>query len=401
MALSLDVERLRADTPGAGERIHLNNAGAALMPAPVLRRVREHLELEAHIGGYEAAEEVSDEVESARADVGRLVGAEPRNIAFTEHATASFVQALSSIPFRAGDVLVTSRADYVSNQIQYLSLAERLGIEVLRLPDGPDGTLDLHALEAALQRRRPRAVALSHVPTYAGLVQPAAAVGALCRRHGVLYLLDACQSVGQMPLEVADLGCDFLAATARKFLRGPRGAGFLYVSDRVLDEGLTPLFVDLQGADWVADDVFQPLPDARRFETWEFAYALLLGMGEAARYALDLGLDAIARRTRALSDRLRAGLNGLDAVTVLDEGEDRAAIVPITVRGWRPDALMLALRARGVNTSTLTRASAVLEFDARGVEGALRLSPHYYNTEAEIDEVLRLLDAFLAFASDV
>ncbi len=389
--MSLDLAALRADTPGCAERVHLNNAGAGLMPTPVLAAVEEHLELESRVGGYEAADLRAPDLERARADVGRLVGAPAANVAFTEHATASFVQALSSVPFRAGDVLVTTRHDYVSNQIQYLSLAARMGVEVVRVADAPEGGVDVMALEEAVHRRRPRLVAVTHVPTSSGLVQDVEAVGEVCRRRDVLYLVDACQSVGQMPLDVEAIGCDFLSATARKFLRGPRGAGFLYVSDRALDAGLEPLFPDLRGADWIGPDLYQPAPDATRFETWEFAWALLLGTGKAARYALDVGLDAIRDRARALAARLREGLAGVEGVEVLDRGRELCAIVTARVEGWEPASLVGALRERGINTSAIDRISAVLDFDARGVEGALRASPHAYNTEEEVDALVEAL----------
>lgn len=394
--MSLDVASLRADTPGCAERNHLNNAGAALMPAPVLAAVRAHLDLEARIGGYEAADAAHDAVERARTDVGRLLGAPAANVAFTEHATASFVQALSSVPFRRGDVVVTTRNDYVSNQIQYLALQQRMGVEVVRVDDAPEGGVDVMALEEAVHRRRPRLVSVTHVPTSSGLVQDVEAVGEVCRRKETLYLVDACQSVGQMPLDVEAIGCDFLSATARKFLRGPRGAGFLYVSDRALDAGLEPLFPDLRGADWVGPDLYQPAPDATRFETWEFAYALLLGTGAAARYALDTGVEAIRDRARALAARLREGLSGLKGVRVLDRGPQLCAIVTASVEGWEAGALVRALRERGINTSALTRLAAVLDFEEKEVESALRASPHAYNTEEEVDALVAAVRDLLA-----
>jgi selenocysteine lyase/cysteine desulfurase len=388
MTSRLDVAALRADTPGTRTRVHLNNAGASLMPNPVMDAVLEHLELERSIGGYEAAAEARADIEAAYEAVGQLLGAPADRIAITENATASFQQALSAIPFRTGDRILTTRNDYVSNQIQYLSLAHRFGIEVERAPDGPDGGVDLNALEAIVRRRPPRLVAASHVPTNSGLVQDAAAIGAICRRYDVWYLLDACQSVGQMPVDVDALGCDFLSATARKFLRGPRGIGFLWVSDRVLDADLEPLFPDLRGADWVADDLYQPAPGARRFENWEFPYALVLGLGAAARYALDIGIDAGAARANELADTLRQGLDALEGVRVLDRGTERCAIVTAAVDGWSPEALVDRLRELGINTSALDRSAGLLDFDEKGVSGALRLSPHYFNTEDEIAQAV-------------
>lgn len=387
----MDLARLRDDTPGCAHRIHLNNAGSALMPAPVIAAVRGHLELEATIGGYEAEAEAAGAIESAYAALADLLGTSAGNVAFTEHATAAFVQALSAQPFTSGDVIVTTRNDYVSNQIQYLSLAERMGVEVVRAPDAPEGGVDLHAMEELIHRRRPRLVAVTHVPTNSGLVQDVAAIGAMCRARDVLYLVDACQSVGQMPVDPHRIGCDFLSATARKFLRGPRGAGFLWVSDRVLDAGLVPLFPDLRSADWVQGDLFQPAPDARRFESWEFFWGLVLGTGEAARYATGVGLEAIRDRARGLAAALRSGLAELPGARVLDRGAELAATVTVSIDGHAPRDLVGALRARGINTGAQTRIDAVIDYDAKGADGALRISPHYYNTESEVETALAAL----------
>ncbi len=394
----MDLAELRKETPGCEHCIHLNNAGAGLMPSPVLAAVQDHLALEARTGGYEAAEQRAPEIQRTYEALGQLIGCPARNVAVVENATAGFIQALSSVPWREGDVLLTTRNDYVSNQIMYLSLAERLGVEIVRANDHPDGGVDVAHMEGLIHRRRPALVAVTHVPTNSGLVQDAAAVGRLCRVRGVPFLLDACQSVGQMPVDVEEMQCDFLTATARKFLRGPRGIGFLYVSDRVLDAGIEPLFIDMQGADWIDDDLYQPSPDARRFENWEFPYALVLGMGEAARYAQDVGMESIRNRAHALASRARAELARLPGVTVQDRGRDLCAIVTISVEGWTPTELAARLGEGGINTCVSTRTYAVLDFDEKGVEGALRISPHYYNTDEEIDALVAVLAELLASA---
>jgi selenocysteine lyase/cysteine desulfurase len=385
--LPLDVEKLRAETPGTGHRIHLNNAGAGLMPDPVLRAMTEHLELEANIGGYEAADAKQAEIAAAYTALGSLVGAAPENIAVTENATASFMQALSSIPFAPGDVIVTSRNDYISNQIMYLSLESRMGIELVRAPEDPSGGVDVLAMEELIHRRRPKLVAVTHIPTNSGLVQSVADIGAMCRQRDILYLVDACQSVGQMPVDVEEIGCDFLAATARKFLRGPRGIGFLYVSDRALDLGLEPLFPDMRGADWIEADLYQPAPGGQRFENREFPYALVLGMGRAAEYALDLGIEAARDRAWALATKARDLLAEIDTLHVLDRGKEQCAIVTVTAERRHASELVSALTDAGINTNVTQRAYAVLDFDDKGVDSAIRVSPHYYNTEEEIEQL--------------
>jgi selenocysteine lyase/cysteine desulfurase len=384
----MDIDRLRADTPGCARCNHLNNAGAALPPLTVLRAVQNHLLLEAQLGGYEAADERREHIEAAYVAIAGLIGARAEQIAFTESATAAYAQALSAIPFERGDVILTTQSDYVSNQIQLLSLERRLGVRIVRVPDAPEGGVDVAALEQLVRATLPKLVAVTHVPTNSGLVQDAAAVGRVCRAHDVLYLLDACQSVGQMPIDVARLGCDFLSATSRKFLRGPRGAGFLYVSDRVLERGLAPLMVDSRGAEWTGADEYRLAEGARRFELFERSWPMALGMAEAARYAQVLGLKEIRDRIYGLAARLRRSLAELPGVMVLDRGRELCGIVSIAVEGRDARELMLALRQRGIHASAQARPFAVIDFDAKGVPGALRFSPHCYNTEDDLAEAV-------------
>ena len=392
---ALNIDELRADTPGCRERIHLNNAGASLMPTPVIQALKGHVELESRIGGYEAEHARFESIDAAYASVAKLLGSPPRNIAFTEHATASFAQALSSIPFDAGDMILTTRNDYISNQIQFLSLRKRLGVRILHAPDRPEGGVDVSAMAALIERHRPRLVSVTHIPTNSGLVQDVCAIGRACRDLGVTYLVDACQSLGQMPLDVGAIGCDFLSATARKFLRGPRGAGILYVSDRVLEQGLAPMYVDMRGAEWTDKDAIRLAGDARRFETWEFAWALVLATGEAARYADAVGLEAIQDRVRDLASGLRDRFAGIGGIRVLDRGPELSAIVSIAFKDADPQNVLIALRERGINTSLQVRGYAVMDFDDKGVEAALRVSPHYYNTERETDAAVATVDEII------
>jgi selenocysteine lyase/cysteine desulfurase len=304
--------------------------------------------------------------------------------------TRWFAQALSAVPFERGDVILTSEDDYISNQIMFLSLARRIGVRIVRAPVCGKGGVDPDAMVRLMDKERPRLVSLTHIPTNSGLVQPVEAMGRACRERDLLYLVDACQSVGQRELDAEHIGCDFLCATSRKFLRGPRGAGFLFVSDRALEAGLEPLFPDMRGARWTDPDVYQPVESASRFENWEFAWALVLGTGVAARYATSIGLDAIRERVCALASHLRHQLSEA-GMKVLDQGEELGAIVTVYIPGVDPDQLMAKLAQRRINANISLREYSVFDFDRKGVPWALRLSPHYYNTEEEQQTVSSFL----------
>ena len=386
-----DVTAWRRDTPGCANRTHLNNAGAALMPQPVIDAIAGHLTLESEIGGYEAAAAAAPATADCYAALAELVGAKSHNIAVRSSATSAYQSALSSFDFAPGDVIVTSANDYISNQLMFLSLAARQGVRVVRAAEAPEGGIDLESLRALVVMHRPKLVALTWIPTNSGLVQPAADVGAICAEYGVPYLLDACQAVGQLPIDVTRLHCDFLAATARKFLRGPRGIGFLYVSDAALARGAHPLHVDMRGAEWTGGDSYRLFDGARRFEEWEFPHALVLGMGAAVRYAIDAGIGDISDRAHALAAEARRRLGAIPGVRALDHGTRLSAIATFSLTGHAAPEMVQRLRGRAINTSAHTTADAVIDFARHGETSSLRVSPHYYNT---VDE-LAVLDAAL------
>lgn len=393
---TMNIEALRADTPGCKEKMHFNNAGASLMPNAVLNAMLDHLNLEAKVGGYEAADGMAHEVAGFYSSTARLLNCHPQNIAFTSSATSSFARALSCVPFKAGDSILLANEDYVSNQLAFLSLQKRLGVKIIRAKSLTQGGVDLDDLEKLMNLHHPRLVSLTHVPTNSGLVQPVAAVGRLCRERNILYLLDACQSVGQLPVDVSQMGCDFLSATMRKFLRGPRGAGFLYVSDAVLTKNLEPLYIDMRGADWTHTDDYKPRPDAKRFEEWELPYALVLGSKMAIDLALDLGLDNIRQRNDYLCKVLRKGISENRKLRLLDLGDTISSIITVQIPNWKPQDFLLALRRKNINTSISHHDFARIDFDAKGVDWALRISPHYFNTEEEIAYLLNELSNLTA-----
>lgn len=386
-----DLVHWRDETPGCAYRNHLNNAGAALMPERVVRAIEDHITLETHIGGYEAAEERINETEKTYDSIASLVKAASRNIAIAPSSTAAFIQALSSIDFQPGDVILTSRCDYTSNQLHYLSLARRRQVRVIRADDLAEGGVDPDSVRMLARRSRPRLVAVSWVPTNSGLVQDVVSVGEVCDELDVRYLVDACQAAGQLSIDVSRLRCDFLSATARKFLRGPRGIGFLYVSDAALTRGDYPLYVDMRGATWTAPDDLSLVADARRFEDWEFPYALVLGLGAAVEYAQAVGVGRAGARAMALAEYLRTRLMGLDGVRVLDRGRERCAIVTVEVVGHETATIVDELRRRHINTSASLAWYGLIDMAEKNVASALRLSPHYYNTLEEVDAAVEAL----------
>jgi selenocysteine lyase/cysteine desulfurase len=380
-----EIARVRADTPGCTRVAHFNNAGASLPPRPVLDAHLAHLRREAEIGGYEAQEEAQSRVDAVYASVARLIGAAgPDEIALVENATRAFDMAVYGVPLAAGDVILTSTAEYHSMFVTYLHLARR-GIIVDVVPSDAAGQIDVGALRKRIDGRV-RLIALAHAPTNGGLVQPAEAVGEVAREAGVFFL-DATQTVGQRPVDVARIGCHALAGTSRKYLRGPRGVGFLWVAREWMDR-LEPPLMEGHAAEWVEPDRYVLRSDGKRFEVWEANYAARLGFGAAVDYALALGLDRIWARVHALGETLRERLATVPGVVVRDLGTVRSGIVSFTVGDLPAATVKAALRASSINVTVSPARGTLLDMRARGLNELVRASVHYYNTEAELDRLV-------------
>lgn len=393
ISLAMDIIKIRKDTPGCTDKIFFNSAGSSLPPRSVVKKMIHYLQVEEEAGGYEAARLRSDEINAFYTETASLLNCKPANIAFAYNATDAYARALSAIPFKSGDCILTTNDDYISNQIAFLSLGQRFGVQLLRANNLENGDIDLIHFEELVKKHRPVLVAVTHIPTNSGLVQQAEEVGGICNKYDVWYLLDACQSVGQMVVDVKKIGCDFLSATGRKFLRGPRGTGFLYVSDEVLMKGLAPLFIDMRGADWLDEDEYKIWMNGRRFEMWEFPYASVVGLAEAVRYANEIGIQNIYAYNQPLIKKLRECLSAIDGIEVLDKGSSLSNIVTFHKQGVELNQLEDFL-SKGKIYYTVSRLEyAIIDFTKKKVDWAIRLSPHYFNTMGEIENVIDVVSS--------
>lgn len=387
----MDINLIRKDTKGCSDKIFLNSAGSSLVPATVLDKMVSYLTEEAQIGGYTLANLSKEEEGDFYKQAAILINCAPENIGFMTSATDAYAKAISSVRFKKGEVILTTDDDYISNYLAFMSLKDRFGIEIVRASNLPDGDLDLEEFERLVQQHQPRLVALTHIPTSSGLVQQAEEVGAICRKHDILYLLDACQSVGQIVVDVEKIGCDFLTATGRKFLRGPRGTGFLYVSDNVLKTDMIPLIFDMQGAKWTGFDTYKLLETARRFEFWEYSYAGKIAFKDALKYANTVGMANIEQYNAGLMKEFRKQLSQLKGIVLHDKGSRVSNILTFTAIGKTQQEITELLWKNQVYHSITTRESALIDFTKKNIAYVIRLSPHYFNTMEELEKVVAIL----------
>lgn len=387
MAMNLGL--VRQDTPGCKDLIHFNNAGSSLQPRPVTEAVLHHLMLEQRLGGYEAAEAQAELSENFYHACASLLNCAPREIAFAENSTRAWTQLLLSVPFESGDRILTGQSEYAGNYLSLMHLAKIRGVRIDVVPNLPNGQICLHTLEKKLDDDV-RLIALTHVASQSGVIQPAAEVGRLARKHRIFYLLDACQSAGQLRLDVNEIGCDMLTCSGRKYMRGPRGTGFMYVRHNILNY-LQPQSIDLQAASWTARDHYELRDDARRFEVFEHYVAGKIGLGIAVDYALAQGMDEIENAVRALADRLRYQLTGLPGISVHESGTELSGIVTFSCQHHNAAQVHQYLRTQQINTSVIRRQNTQLDFAARQLGDINRASVHYYNTDSEIEQFCQAL----------
>ncbi len=386
-----EVAAARSVTPGCASAgmIHLNHAGSSLPPQVVLDAQIGHLHAEAALGGYEAAARAADRCDAVYRSIAHLIGADAMEIARMEHATAAWNAAFWSVPMSAGQHVVVHDHEYGANIVAFLVAAQRRGVVIDRVPSDRSGQVDVGAVADRLERHDVALVSLTHVPTNGGLVNPAADVGALTRAAEVPFLLDACQSIGQRRIDVDEIGCDLLSATGRKYLRGPRGTGFLYVRSSMLDR-LVPSQPDHHGTELVAGDRFEWVDGARRFEHWEYNVAGWLGLGAAVDHALEWGVDRIEATVTARAEQLRSMLAHA-GFAVYDEGLERCGIVTMASTTEPSDVLLARLAEHRINATTTPAGSSRWDVERRNLPVLLRLSVHYTTTDDELDRTVAVL----------
>ncbi|MFT5209851.1 MAG: cysteine desulfurase/selenocysteine lyase [Flavobacterium sp.] len=387
--LMIDINKVRADTPGCTNLTHFNNAGASLMPIPVYEAMTHHLELEQNIGGYEAQNLAAADIAAFYVEFAGLLNAMPEEIAYVENATRAWDMAFYGMPLVKGDRILTHESEYVSNYLAFLQQSKNRGWEVDLVPSDDQGQIDLELMESMITPRT-KLIAITHVPTQGGLINPVEEVGKIANKHGLIYMLDACQSAGQIPLDVNKIGCHVLSGTGRKYLRGPRGTGFLYVCSDMLEK-IEPPFIDLHSAIWTSPEHYEWVNSAKRYENWECNIAGKIGLMRGVRYARDLGLDLIERRVTHIASTLRDALAELSDVTVHDRGVNKCGIVTFYKNGKEPSEIANNLRANKVNVSISKLASAQLDFGKRQLSSLVRASVHYFNTENEIDRFVEII----------
>jgi len=393
----MNIENYRDETTGVKSVLHFNNAGASLMPKPVFDVVEAYQQHEFIWGGYETADKFRNQLNAFYTNIAELIHADPLEIAFCESATHAWDAVFFSIPFDKGDVILTSRIEYASNYIAYLQIQNRLGVKIRPIDSNEFGEIDIRVLENEVEKGNVKLISITHIPTNGGIVNPAEKVGEIAKKYGILYLLDACQSAGQYPLDVNKLNCDFLTATGRKYMRGPRGTGFLYVNKKHL-KTMEPLSLDLHSAEWVGEDKYTMRPDARRFEKWECNPAAKAGLSKAASYCSNIGIENIWKRVQMLAENLRNELRQIRGIEVLDLGQIKSGIV--TFRSDRLEAaeIQKALAKEHINVSEAIASGTLLDMKDRDIDTAVRASVHYYNDEGEIQRFVQAISKLILTA---
>ncbi len=373
----MNWRRARSFFPVTRDLVYLDHAGVA----PISTRVEEALHrysAEATRSGAYNYARFENEVERVRGRAAELMGATSEEIAFVKNTTEGLGLVATGLDWRRGDEVVTCDLEYPSNVYPWWSLrAQGVATNMLR---SHDGRLPLETVEETLRRPRVRLLALSSVEFGSGARNDLATLGKLCREHGVLFCVDAIQSLGCFPIDVERCGIDFLAADGHKWLLSVEGCGLFYCARRAL-ELLTPRVIGWRNVanNRDFDRYHMELQrSAVRFEEGTPNTPGIYALGAAIDLLLEVGVDAIGRRVLELTDRLVTGLRERGAGVLSPRGAGDASGIVSFTRGDEPPARTVE-RLRAARIAVVAR------------RGGVRASPHFYNSEEEIDRLLELI----------
>ena len=389
----LEIQKLRTETKGTNEIIHFNNAGSSLPPDVVVDSAVAYLQEEAVKGGYEMEAIYQSDLNNTYKVIAQLINAEPDEIAIVENASTAWWIAFNGIDFKKDDEIIASEFEYVTNYIGLLTAQKRYGVVIKVIYNDERGNYPIDKLEKAITART-KLILATHIPSTAAGILPVAEIGKVARKNDILYLVDACQSVGHIPVDVKEIDCDMLAVTGRKYLRAPRGTGFLFVRKNMQNQLNTTLMDGFTARD-VNIQEYKLRDDARRFEVYEKSRALTIGLGKAVEYALAIGIDRISQRIIFLADLMRNQLRRLDDLTVHDVGERLCGIVTFSVNNLECIVVKNNLAIRNINISVGQAKSTIYYMEKNKLTTILRASVHYYNTEEEINLFVEALKQIL------
>jgi len=392
-----EIQKFRDETRGTSACTHFNNAGASMPTDKVVDTVIDYLREEAIHGGYETEYKYKEHLENVYSLIARLINAGKDEIAIVENASMAWGLAFNGIEFKRGDEIITSEMEYVTNLLGFLNAEQMQGVQIKVIPNDDNGNFSLQALEDTITDQT-RLIAITHIASTAGCVVPIIEIGKIARRHNILYLVDACQTVGQVPVNVQEIGCDILSATGRKYLRAPRGTGFLYVRKEVQDK-LKIFFMDGHTAELISENAFKIRNDGRRFEVYEKNRALTLGLGRAVEYALEIGMERTWQRIQYLADFMRGELEKIEDITVHDRGGEKCGIITFSVSGIGSSRVKSVLAERKIHVSVGLAKSTLIYMNRNSLSTVVRASVHYYNTEEEINGMCRALESIVKSGS--
>ncbi|MFI8106512.1 aminotransferase class V-fold PLP-dependent enzyme [Streptomyces sp. NPDC086023] len=370
-------------------RVHLNTAGAGLMPAEVVDVMADHLAQEAAEGAYETELRHADTLDKGVYEaLASVLDAPVDDVALFDNATRAWSSAVGALRLTGTGRVWITPYEYAGNLILWTELRRRTGLRVEVVPLTPSGDLDLDWMRRNI-REDVAVVSVPHVPSGCGIVNPVEEIGRILAPWPCLYLVDACQSVGQLDVSVRRIGCDLLTGAGRKFLCGPRGTGFAAIGPR-LRAAATPLFHDLHVADVTALHDYEVHTDsARRFEYAERSAAAVRGLDAALRHHLartaepGTGHDARA----AIRDAIAA----VPGTRLIDPGTRHASLVTFVCADVSAARIRAELAARGVSVWVAQGNHTPLYLPGQGVDHAVRVSPHHYTSPQDTEVFARAL----------